>query len=95
MAQIKSSSAFSNRVRSSLTTGLKTAGIPARVEVRKIPGTKLHRVAVVAPKFKALQPSERQDLVWRIIGQTFKPEEELKISMIMTIDQEEASLSPA
>ena len=72
-----------------LQTGLKEAGIRTEVEFEPVQGTRLYRVYVVAPKFKALKPSERQDLVWRIAQQVLTPEEQLRISMIMTVTRQE------
>jgi len=72
-----------------LTLGLKTAGIAARVVVEHVPGTKLHRVFVVATAFARLRPAERQDLVWRIADQALTPDERLRISMIYTVTKSE------
>ncbi|MBN1344832.1 MAG: hypothetical protein JXQ73_19215 [Phycisphaerae bacterium] len=44
---------------------------------------------VTAKKFGQLRPSERQDLVWRIIKQHFSAEEQLLISMILTLTPDE------
>ncbi len=82
--------AFANRLRQVLRQGLREAGIEAKVQVEPIRGTKLHRVIVVADGFEKLRPSERQDLVWRIIDR--KPEfadEQLRISMIYTLTNDE------
>ncbi len=56
-----------------------------------INGTKLHRVTVVAPKFAALRPSERQDLVWRIAEQVLNKDQQLQLSMILTLTPKEIS----
>ena len=87
MAKVKElSGAFEGRIGDALRKGLRIAGIqPARISVGPIQGTKLHRVIVEAPAFKKLRPTERQDLVWRIIGQKFPPDDHLRISMILTV----------
>lgn len=91
MANVKSMPAFLSTLRAALTKGLKAAGISAKIESEPIPGTKLHRVLVLAPKFKSLKPSERQDLVWRIADQVLTQEEQLRISMMLTMTPDEAS----
>jgi hypothetical protein len=77
------------RVRHALEEGLAVGGITAKVSTEAIKGTKLTRVMVTAPQFKSLRPSERQDLVWRIMGDTFQRDEQLRISMIMTLTPDE------
>ncbi len=72
-----------------LQLGLREAGIRAEIETEPVQGTRLHRVYVVAPRFRSLRPSERQDLVWRIAQQVLTPEEQLRISMIMTVTRQE------
>ena len=90
MAKVKNPPAFLDRLRVALVTGLKASGIQAEVDSESVPTTKLHRVMVLAPKFKALKHSERQNLVWRIAEQTLAPDEQLKISMILTLTPDEA-----
>jgi hypothetical protein len=73
------------RLTEALENGLGEAGIPSEIESEPISGTRLSRVYVVAPRFRALRPSERQDLVWRIAQGVLTPEEQLLISMILTV----------
>lgn len=84
-----SSAPFAARLRQVLVDDLKTAGINAEVRTEAVPTTKLHRVLVTARQFKQLPPSERQDLVWRIVGRHFNQEEQLLISMIVTLTPDE------
>ena len=84
MAQVKAPN-FQRKIRDVLASGLETAGVRATIRLEKIPGTRLTRVMVTSPIFKKLRHSERQDFVWRIINQHFSPEEQLRISTIMTI----------
>jgi hypothetical protein len=90
MAKVKeTSSSFANELKAVLLQGLKQAGIPAKVEIQRIPSTRLHRVLVVSRQFEHLRHSECQDLVWRIVGEHFKSfEDQLKISMIWTLPPE-------
>jgi len=44
---------------------------------------------VIAKKFKSMRPSERQDLVWRIADQVLVPDEQLLVSMILTLTPDE------
>src|SRR5438045_973003 len=90
MARLKTrSTTLPDRIRQSLTEGLALGGIRAKIETESVPGTRLHRVLVTAPLFRTLRPSERQDLVWRIIAETFNYAEQLQISMIMTLTPNE------
>lgn len=72
-----------------LASGLKKAGIDAEVSSELVPHTKLRRFVVIAKNFKAMRPSERQDLVWRIANQVLVPDEQLLISMILTLTPDE------
>ncbi len=54
-----------------------------------VPTTRLYRVAVLAPKFKELKHSERQNLVWRITERAISPDEQMRISMILTLTPDE------
>ena len=78
-----------SKLTKALVQGLKQAGIPARVNTEPVRLTNLWRVYVIARKFKNLRPSERQDLVWRIAGLALTPDEQLRISMILTVTPEE------
>lgn len=82
--------AFVGRLAKALVEGLRAAGIAAEVDSEPVPTTKLHRVIVLAPKFRALKHTERQDLVWRIAERALSPEEQLRISMILTLTPGEA-----
>jgi hypothetical protein len=84
MADVKTES-FQKKIREVLARGFETAGIRATVRLEKIPNTRLTRILVTSPTFKQLRYTERQDLVWRMISQHFTPEEQLRISTIMTI----------
>jgi hypothetical protein len=80
---------FDARIRRVLLDGLKTAGIKARIFIEPLQRTRLHRVTVISSEFGQLRPTERQDLIWRIINQEFSPEEQLQISMIVTLSPHE------
>lgn len=81
---------FLTRLKKALIDDLAAQKIKAEVYTEPVPTTRLHRVTVVAPKFKALKHSERQGLVWRIAEQALSPDEQLRISMILTLTREEA-----
>jgi hypothetical protein len=91
MAAVKANNRqdFQKRLRNVLAKGLAEAGIQATIRTEAIPQTKLTRVQIISPTFKQLRHSERQDLVWRIIGQHLTPSEQLHISMIMTLASQE------
>ena len=77
-------------LREVLVTYLRKAGIEdAKVKTERVRDTKLHRVMVVSERFKHLKFTERQDLIWRIASQALTPDEQLRISMILTVTPEE------
>ena len=84
-----SDAAFQKKLRDILTTSLLKAGIRPKVYIERVPGTRLNRVTVVSSAFKRLRPSERQDLIWRIVGSGFGIEDQLRISMIYTFSSDE------
>jgi hypothetical protein len=81
---------FVQRLRTALTDTLKDSGIKAEVWAEPVPTTRLYRVWVTAPKFKSLKHSERQSLVWRIAESALPPDEQMRISMIVTMTPQEA-----
>ncbi len=80
---------FIERLKKALIDGLATAGIEAEVETEPVQLTKLYRVSVIAWGFKHMPPSERQDFVWKIAGNALDREEQLRISMIVTLTPDE------
>ena len=80
---------FKKRLKDILVSSLKEGGIDAAVKIEPVLLTKLHRVLVTARNFKDMSSSERQNLVWRILDGEFSPEEQLRISMILTLTPEE------
>jgi hypothetical protein len=64
------------------------------VDYEPVAGTKLYRFVVLAPKFKSLRHSERQDLVWRIAQRLLPFDEQILISMILTMTPQEAGVTP-
>lgn len=83
--------AFVTRIKRALVDDLGRAGIIATVITEPIHGTKLHRVTVVAAKFARMRFSERQGVVWRIVDNAIPKEEQLFISMILTLTPSEAA----
>jgi hypothetical protein len=90
MAKINKKPAFLTQLRSALVEDLAKAGIRARVELEPVRTTRLHRVFVLAPEFRELKHSERQNLVWRIADRVLDPDQQLLISMIITLTPTEA-----
>jgi len=89
MAKVVARNHLVARLKEGLIAGLKSSGIQARIDMEPVPGTRLHRVYVIAKKFAKLRPTERQDLVWRILDRHLRPEEQFRISMIYTVTPEE------
>jgi hypothetical protein len=86
MAKVKESRVtFEAELRGVLADGLRKSGIEATIGFQRVPMTKLVRVMVVSPQFQKMMISERQDLVWRIVSQRFTPDQQLLISMILTL----------
>jgi hypothetical protein len=96
MAKVKQTrSSFTDELKQVLLDGLKKAGLHAVVGFERVPSTKLVRVWVTSAQFKKMMPSERQDLVWRIVGQHFTPDQQLLISMILTLPPDNSPLAAA
>ena len=90
MAKVSKRAVFLAQLRNALVDDLAKAGIRATVEVEPVPTTKLHRIYVFAPEFRALKHSERQNLVWRIADRGLDADQQLLISMIITLTPDEA-----
>lgn len=93
MAQVDSTApaaAFGERLKKALRQGLRSAGIRATIEAEPVQRTKLQRVLVKSGAFEDLAFTERQDLVWRIVDREFSADEQLLISMILTMTPTEA-----
>lgn len=83
--------AFIVRLKAALHAGLAQLDIPPTdVLFEAVPGTKLFRCRIVAPKFSKLRHLERQDLVWRLVRKELGEEGELHISTITTLTPSEA-----
>jgi hypothetical protein len=77
---------LARRVAASLRNGLDGAGFPVEaIETEPIKGTKLFRVTLVAKGLDKLWVSERQDLVWRMLAQSFSAQEQMRISMVVAL----------
>jgi hypothetical protein len=87
--KIKDAPPFLDRLKAALISALAANDISAKVRTERVPTTKLYRVAVLAPKFKEMKHSERQNLVWRIADSALSPDEQLHISMILTLTPDE------
>ena len=85
----KTAPLFLSRLKKALVETLKQNGIEAKVRSEPVPYTKLYRLAVLSPQFKAMRHSERQSLVWRIAERAVSPDEQMRISMILTLTSEE------
>jgi hypothetical protein len=81
--------AFLTRLKKALIDTLHDTGIDATVDMEPVPTTKLYRVAVLAPQFKKLKHSERQSLVWRILEKAISPDQQMRISMVLTLAPDE------
>lgn len=91
MPKVKNAPAFLTQLKKALVDDLEVSKIKAEVYTEPVPTTLLYRVTVVAPQFKALKHSERQSLVWRIAERALSPDDQLRISMILTLTRDEAA----
>lgn len=91
MPKLKNDPVFLTQLTGALVDTLKAGGIKAQVRSKRVPGTKLYRVNVISPQFKNIPHSERQDLVWRIANKTISSDDQMRISMILTLTGEEAA----
>lgn len=77
------------RLRDVLEAGPRTAGIEAQVETEPVPITRLHRAIAVSRQFRYMGQLERQEVVWRIVGHALTPEEQQRVSTILTVTPKE------
>jgi len=89
MAKVRTAR-FVDQLKDALVEGLGNVGIDADVRMEPVPTTRLYRVFVVASNFKPLKHTERQNLVWRMAERVLSPENQLRVSMIVTLTPEEA-----
>jgi hypothetical protein len=80
---------FADQLPQLLEDDLANAGVRAKVEVEKVPKTRLHRVFVVSKHRDRLRPSEWDALVWRILRNHFGPDADLRVSSIFTVTPQE------
>lgn len=89
MVGVKRPPSFLTQVSNTLVETLRANGIRAKVEAKRIPGTRVYRLAVLSPQFKAMKHFERQDLVWRIAEKAVSQENQMRISTILTLTPDE------
>jgi hypothetical protein len=82
---------FLKKLKNVVVTGLEKSGIEVEeYSTEPIKGTRLNRITIIAGAFDKMNLSERQNLLWRIIGQSFSPDDQLRISMIIALGSKEA-----
>jgi hypothetical protein len=82
-----------DKLTQALRVRLGQAGIHAKVGSQPIAATKLYRIIILAPEFKAMPHSDRQSLVWRIAESALPVDKQLLISSILTLDPGEAGVA--
>jgi len=90
MANVKTTPDFLSLLKKTLIETLKSNDIRAKVLSEPVPNTKLYRLTILSPQFKAMRHTERQDLVWRIAERAISPDDQMRISMILTLTDDEA-----
>ena len=77
------------KLRQAMEWGLAAAGVDAEVRISAVPGTRMHRVALVGPGLTSLGPSERHYLVTNILREQLTPEERVRVSLLYTLAPDE------
>jgi hypothetical protein len=72
-----------------LKEDLEKVGIECEVEYESLRPTKLFRLYVISDDFEHLRYSERQLLVWRIAEGTLNSDQLRRISLILTLTEDE------
>ena len=80
-----------DRLRGELTNGFAEREINARVELEEsgLPGR--YRIYITAPEFEQLTEVERQDVLWQILRERWTREDQLRITLALTLSQQEAT----
>lgn len=84
---------FQRLVRKAIGDHLSELGFArSEISTESIPNIDVIRVSVINPDFKDMSQMERQDLVWRILKESFSDDQEktLHISMVLTLTPAEA-----
>ncbi len=90
MADVNGTPEFVLKLKDALAKNLRKVGIlRGKIEFEPVPGTKLYRFVVLAKSFEDMGHTERQDLVWRIADRVLSKDEQLCISMILTMTSDE------
>ena len=90
MADLNGPPEFVLKLKDALAKNLRSVGIQrSKIEFESVPSTKLYRFVVLAKGFEDMGHTERQDLVWRIADRVLSKDEQLCISMILTMTSDE------
>jgi len=76
---------FVEKLTAALRSRLEKAGLNVDVSSEPVHFTKLYRFYVVSRNFKAMGQQERQKLVWHIVENVLSADEQLHVSMILTV----------
>lgn len=68
-----------------LATALKDGFPDAQVDMERIGRTNRYRFAVISPRFQRMDHPKRQNLVWDIAERVLKPQELLRVGLILTL----------
>ena len=92
-ARYSSSQATSREARDFLKKfrkkNLGDAGVECEIKIEPVAGTRMYRFFVISDGFAALEHSERQTVVWRIVDKALPQSDAVKVSMIMTVTRAE------
>jgi hypothetical protein len=87
MADLNSTPGFVGQLCQALRTELDLLGFPAKIDAEAVPHTPRYRFFVESRAFDKLPHSERQAMVWQIAQRVLSPEDQLRVSMILTLDR--------
>lgn len=85
MADLNGTPHFALSLAGALREGLLRLGFPADVEFEPVPGTPRYRFYVESARFAGLPHSESQAMVWQIAERALNPDDQLHVSMILTL----------
>lgn len=81
--------AFVQNLVDAFQKNLGEAGLECEIKIEPVSGTKMYRFFVISDGFGAMQHSERQTVVWRIVDKALPQSDAVKVSMIMTLTRVE------
>ena len=80
--------AFVQNLIDALTKNLGDAGLECEIKIEPVAGTKMYRFFVISDGFAAMQHSERQTVVWRIVDKAVPQSDAVKAGGVALLSAE-------